>query len=271
MFWKISLFLILLFRLSEGQFYSQDNTKRNYFLRDEISEYSIWWGKPFFASPQKIIKAGSGILTAKIRTQKLQNILVIESDAKSYGIIGAFYSIDNHSVTIANPETFEPISTHQLLTQGDYYRKTDINFNCKNKTISYSDFLRKNGAMKANIDSINIPNCAGIFDIISAFFKVRTMNLNPPDTIFVNVFDTDHKIFSLPVIVLRKEIISTIFGKKTACVVIQPLLGDYAAMFIKTGSLFLWFTDDDNKILVKAETEIKIGKVIVQLERFTAE
>jgi len=255
----LALFLFCFFLQVQSQ---------SYVFLDEYAEYSIWWGKPFFASPQKIIKAGRAVLTAKIRTKDRQNILIVESSAESNGIVNAFYSINNHSQTIMNSESFMPISTIQLLTQGSYYRQTDIDFDCENKIISYKDFLRKDGVMKANVDSVKIPDCAGIFDIISAFFKVRTMDLNPPDTIFINVFDTDHKIFSLPVIILKRDTIETIFGEKTACVVVQPMLHDYAAMFIKTGSLILWFTEGENKILVKAETEVKIGKVIVQLKKY---
>lgn len=241
------------------------------YFQNESAEYSIWWGKPFTIFPQKIIKAGSGELKSKIRKSDSSRVLIIEAYAKSSVFINAFYPVDNYSKVVVNPENLWPIFTHQIFEQKDIYRITDIDFNHQNKFLFFKDFLRKKSEVNIKIDSLTFENYPEIFDIVSALYKVRTLSLITGDTLNLDVFDTDHKVFQLKIVVIKRDTIKTIFGKNTKCVVIEPILGNYAGLFIKNGALVLWFTDDDKRVLVKAELNIKIGKVIVELAKYQNE
>jgi hypothetical protein len=99
-------------------------------------------------------------------------------------------------------------------------------------------------------------------NVISAFWYIRTFRLTPGKTLNFRVAD-DGKNMNVKVEVLRRERIKTLKGEFNT-VVLKPTV-EIGGIFQPMGNVFFWLTDDDRKMFVRMEAEIKIGKVIGQL------
>lgn len=116
-------------------------------------------------------------------------------------------------------------------------------------------------------DSFNVPNY--VHDIVSAFYYVRTLNLQAMkknETIYMKNFFED-STFTLGVKMLGKQIVEVEAGKFN-CLVIEPLVSQ-GGLFKKEGRLMIWVTDDERKIAVKVGTQIAIGFVGAELTKYS--
>jgi uncharacterized protein DUF3108 len=102
-------------------------------------------------------------------------------------------------------------------------------------------------------------------NVISAFYYLRNFQLVPGKTIHFRVAD-DGKNMVVKVEILRREKIKTLKGEFNT-VVVKPTV-EIGGIFQPMGNVFFWLTDDDRKMFVRMEAEIKIGKVIGQLRNF---
>lgn len=109
-------------------------------------------------------------------------------------------------------------------------------------------------------------------DILSSFYYTREQDLNKNKELFINI-TTDKNNYIAKVIVHKKVKIKTIFGKKTECLVIEPILaGD--AIFKQTGKILIWVTNDEKKIPVLLKSKFIIGSfkaVLREIEYVEAE
>lgn len=103
-------------------------------------------------------------------------------------------------------------------------------------------------------------------DILSAFYYVRNQELTVGDTISINV-TVDGRNVVTKVIIHELENIETIFGKKTECLVIEPILTT-EAVFKQTGRIKIWLTNDADKIPVKMESKITFGSFKAFLDKY---
>jgi hypothetical protein len=93
-------------------------------------------------------------------------------------------------------------------------------------------------------------------DILSAFYWARTQQLTPGDSLLINV-TVDGRSNVAKVVVHGIEEMDTIFGTKR-CIKIEPLvIGE--SLFKQTGAIYIWLTDDEQKIPVLLESKIIFG------------
>lgn len=108
-----------------------------------------------------------------------------------------------------------------------------------------------------------------IHDIVSAFFYVRTMNLKAlknGEVFFLENF-IDEKVYKLGVKIHTREIVEVPCGK-FKCIKIEPLVTE-GGLFKSEGKIYVWLTDDENKIPVKVATKILIGYVSSVLVKYS--
>lgn len=108
-----------------------------------------------------------------------------------------------------------------------------------------------------------------VHDIVSAFFYVRTMdlqNMKKGEKIYLKNF-YDDSTYTLAVEVMGRETIEVDAGK-FRCIVIKPLVVE-GGLFKSEGHIYIWLTDDDRKIPVKVATKILIGYVGAELVKYS--
>ena len=101
-------------------------------------------------------------------------------------------------------------------------------------------------------------------DMLSAFFYSRTLNKevlkNSPDNIFEIPIFIDEEIYNIKVRYLGNELVETHWGL-VDCMLFQPYM-QRGRIFEKEEEMKIWITDDENRILVKAETAIWAGIIL---------
>jgi hypothetical protein len=75
-------------------------------------------------------------------------------------------------------------------------------------------------------------------------------------SVFINIFD-NKKVWKTEVQVLRKERIRVPAGEFNT-IVVKPILKS-EGIFLKTGDIYIWATDDDVKLPVKLKSKAVIG------------
>lgn len=103
------------------------------------------------------------------------------------------------------------------------------------------------------------------YDIMSAFYYVRTLNLSemPKGTVFYldNFFkDTTYRLG----VRIHGKTTEEVDAGKFRCIVIEPLVVE-GGLFKSEGSIYIWLTDDARKIPIKVATKIPIGFVEAKL------
>ena len=113
-----------------------------------------------------------------------------------------------------------------------------------------------------NGDRISIPLEPETFDIYSSFYYVRHQPLEPGRSLYINVLD-GKKLQRIEIRVLRRERIKVPAGEFDT-LVIEPMVKPEGVFEGKRGA-YIWLTDDERRIPVKAQTKVRLGSVTAVL------
>ncbi len=193
--------------------------------------------------------------TASLEIVDNDKNLKIISTARSANWISLFYTVEDRiESSLCKNFNFSSIgqpSTYRVkIREGKHRRDKEIIFNHENNKAKYIDYL--NNKRK----EYDIPTF--IFDPLSSFYYIRTLDLNVGESVFVTIFDSK-KIWNVEVQVLRKEKIILPVGTFNT-IVIKPLLRS-EGIFSRKGDIYIWLTDDIKRIPVKLQTEVAVGHV----------
>ncbi|MCL7989395.1 DUF3108 domain-containing protein [Sphingobacterium sp. lm-10] len=167
---------------------------------------------------------------------------------------GAFslYTVKNKYESYINKKTLMPYLYVENIQEGSYRREEYASFDHKNKTVT-----GKKGTFKSNQPQF--------FDLVSAYYFARNLdfsNLKKGDKFNINYFLSD-EISQLSVEYVGIEKVKTALGM-LECIKLSPEISP-GRIFKKDSKLYLWVTNDGNRIPVKAHVEILIGSVTLEL------
>jgi hypothetical protein len=180
---------------------------------------------------------------------------------KTKGAFNLFFKVIDRYESYIDEKALLPWLFIRRVNEGGYIINQDVTFN-QNKKVAYFKDL-KNGR------TANVTVPANVQDLVSAIYYCRSIDLSTYNINqdFSVKFLLDDTVFSTKVLFLGKETVSTSIGK-IRCIKIKPQ--------VLTGSVFkdpypviLWVSDDKNKIPVKAESEILVGKVKLELINYS--
>ena len=153
--------------------------------------------------------------------------------------------------------TFEPQKFTRSVNEGDFKLYYDYRFN--NKTEKATVYDDKIDHSKKSI--IDFPNCS--YDVITSVYYARTLdysNVNYNDTIQLSMM-VDKKIYNdLYIRYLGTETIEDQYGKKHDCIKFSPQLIE-GTLFKEGESMYIYVTNDKNRIPIYIEAEIVVGSV----------
>lgn len=103
-------------------------------------------------------------------------------------------------------------------------------------------------------------------DYVSAFYSARSQ---PWDPGFEYVFPMAHEKKQVEGVVsfVRRETIRTILGKIPA-VVVRPRVRENGE-FKGSSEIYIWFSDDSRRVVLKLEAKVKVGSVFVTLREYS--
>jgi len=209
--------------------------------RRELLKYDLYWSGVFVGKAELEAFRGEGSVT-------------FLSKARSAGIISAFYTVDDfaQSILLHGQPVFFRFKQHEGKKRGT----KETRFDYETKKISFVHETR-------NIRSEHDLTATGIWDILSAFYHVRMQPLEVGKKVGVDVFDSG-TFARIGVDVLRKESITVPDVGTFGAIIIRPLV-ETEGLFSKKGDIYIWLSDDDQRIPLRVETVVPIGAVTAEL------
>lgn len=208
------------------------------------------------------LKAGSASLEIKRQDKGLKII----STAKSARWVSVFYPVRDRVESLlgtlvegigdtGKKESIDlgiglPLNYHIKTREGRYRKDMEFVFDQDAGKVMHIDHLKKERL------EFDVPD--RIYDPLSAFYQVRTMELTVGNSVYVPVFDSK-KVWNLEVKVLRKERLKTPVGTFDT-IVIKPLMKS-EGIFKKKGDIYIWLTDDEKRIPVLVKSKIAVGSI----------
>jgi len=203
-----------------------------------------------------------GIITAAEATIKVTNsdlkfdgkpTYKLTVDAQTSGTFDVFYKIRDHYDSYIDKTTLLPYFYQENIREASYKRQDKARFNQDAKKVV------------SNKGTFNAPTNQ-TFDLVSAYYFARSLDitkLKTGDNFKLNYFLQD-EVSALQIEYVGKETIKTKLGN-IRCLKFSPSIKP-GRIFKKDSRLYLWVTDDGNRVPVKAQVEILVGAVTMELK-----
>jgi len=206
--------------------------------------YSLsWTGIPVGTATQEIVDEG-----------EMRRIF---STARSNDWLSTFFPVDDRTESLLEKSGSFPGKTRSfkmLFKEGRRVRDREIRFNSATKSAHFHD--RKSG------EHLDIALEPETFDIYASFYYVRYQPLVPGKSIYINVLDSK-KLHRIEIRVLKRERITVPAGDFDT-IKIEPMVKPEGVFEGKRGA-YIWLTDDERRIPVKAQTKVAVGSVTAVL------
>ncbi|MCA6435478.1 MAG: DUF3108 domain-containing protein [Bacteroidetes bacterium] len=221
--------------------------QNNAFKEGEVLSYRMHYGP---------VNAGVAILEVKPD-------LIEVSGRKVYHIVGTgfttgttdwFFKVRDKYETYMDKDALLPWMFVRNVNEGGYKFSQNYTFNHYTKKVDVG------GGEKFDVP-------AGVQDMVSAFYSARNLDLNTAkdgDIFTLNCF-LDKEIWPLKIKFIGRETIETDLGKVKA-LKFRPIV-QKGRVFKKEEDLNVWISDDDNHIVLKAQADVLIGSIKMELTK----
>lgn len=223
-------------------------------LQGELLEYEIGYG---------FMTAGEASLVTRPSVDPSQIEFI--TLAQNNGFFESVYPVRDTIVTRVSRPGLVPSYFRKVVHEGSYHAKSQILFDNKNSRAALSDTVfESDGRVRRSFDTTVVLD--GVYHcIISAFYQVRAMYLEPGKVGYFSAVSGKKK-YKMKVICHRRETIS-VQGGTFPCLVVEPILeGD--GIFQSKGSLTIWLSDDSRRLPVLMKSKIAVGSIRAELKSF---
>jgi hypothetical protein len=181
---------------------------------------------------------------------------------ESAGLVSKLFKVeDDYTATLNQALCVQ--SAHLVTHEGSRQRETRITFDAEAKKASYLERDRiKNTTLLAQ--EISIPPC--VHDVIGGLFFLRTLNLEPGQSVEVPVSDGKKAVMAKVEAQSREEVKTPAGTFKTVRYELYLFNG---VLYKRPAHLNIWLTDDRRKLPVqlRVRMQIAIGTITLQLEK----
>ena len=226
-----------------------------------VGQIEIKTGEPVFKVGEELnYKLKYGFITAAEadlhveESEKKFNghpVFHIVADGKTAGTFDFFFKVRNRYESYVDQTSLLPYFYTENRHEANYKHSDNVTFNQQDEKIT--------------ADKGIFPFKGKVFDFLSAYYFSRSIdvsNLKIGDTFDLKYFLEDG-VHTLSITYVGKEKVSCVLGQ-FSCLKFSPTILP-GRVFKKDSRLFLWITDDNNRIPVKARVDILIGSVTMDL------
>ena len=241
---KLTVLLLLI--LSSGLTIAQElpNRKDPVFKGGEELKYRFRYG---------FITAAEATLRVKDSDVKFDNrpVFQLTAEGRTAGTFNVFYKVRNRYDSYVDKTDLAPYLYTENIKEGNYRRNDKARFYQDQKKI-----VSNKGNFKGDGQT---------FDIVSAYYFARSLDLSKirQGDKFIMDYFLDDAVTDLTIQYVGKERVKTSMGTFN-CLKFSPSIQP-GRIFRKDSKLYLWITDDNNRIPVKAQVEILVGSVTMEL------
>ena len=172
-------------------------------------------------------------------------------DGKTAGTFDVFYKVRNRYESYIDETTLLPYYYTENRHEASYKHTDNVTFDHQNEKIK-----AKKGVY---------PLKGKVFDFVSAYYFARSIDISrikPGDKFNMKYF-LDDGIYELNITYVGKEKVNSDIGYFN-CLKFSPTIIP-GRIFKKSSKLYLWITDDKNRIPVKAHVDLVVGGVTMDL------
>jgi hypothetical protein len=216
---------------------------------------------PVFKAGEKLqYKLKYGIFTAAEANLRVENspikfngkpALHIIADGKTAGTFDVFYKVRNRYESYIDPVTLKPYLYTEDRHESDYKHTDKVSFDHENNKITANKGVF---AFKGNV-----------FDFPSAYYFARNLDVSKMKVgqKFNIQYFLEDGVQTLGITFAGREQVKCSMGKFN-CLKFNPTIIP-GRIFKKNSKLYLWITDDQNRIPVKAKVEVVVGSLTMDL------
>lgn len=221
-----------------------DNLDKAVFGVGEQLDYKLKYG---------IFTAAEANLKVEESTQKFDGkpAYHIIAEGKTAGTFNVFYKVRNRYESFVDKNTLMPYYYTENRKEGSYKHTDKVTFN------------HKDGKIKADKGEFEFKG--QMFDFVSAYYFARSLDISKikvGQTIDMPYFLEDG-IHKLSITYMGKEQVKCSMGTFN-CLKFNPTIIP-GKIFKKNSKLYLWITDDANRIPVRAHVEVIVGSLTMDL------
>lgn len=207
-------------------------------------------------------------LSFKVASDPQQkNCMLFQAEAASKG---GLMKLVSYSMRQKFDSTVEMTGNYRILQtirydeQDERIRQGEAKFDYLKEQLTYSETDPKNpnAAPRMIMSELDAP----AQDLVSAFYYLRRQPLEVGKNLTVAISDAG-VVYQIPVRVVARERITTLFGKVWTLRVEPEIFGEKRLINDNEGKLTVWFTEDARHIPVRAQVQSKIGKIEIKLRR----
>jgi hypothetical protein len=241
---KLILFSFLLFACSSIFAQAVKNNGEPVFKVGERLDYRLRYG---------FITAAEASLRVEETTALFDNnpVFHLLAEGRTAGSFNVFYKVRNRYDSYVDKKTMTPYLYTENIREANYRRNDKARFYQNEKKVV------------SNKKTFNVSGQT--FDVVSAYYFARNLNiasLKEGDSFSLDYFLGD-TISKMDIQYVGKEVVKTSLGY-LRCIKFSPSIQP-GRIFRKNSKLYLWITDDANRIPVKAHVEILVGSVTMEL------
>ena len=244
--------ILLNFLFLSGGISAQSQTLRKInnkaFKPGEILEFRIHYG---------LVDAGIARLEVKNKMHSINNRSAyhVVGIGNTTGAFDWFFKVRDRYETYIDKDALVPWIFIRRVDEGGYIINQDITFNHYEKT--------------ATSAKLTIPVPENVQDLVSAFYYARTLDYANAKIGAIFPFHAylDDEVFSMKIKYVGKEQIKTRLGTFN-CIKFRPMLLQ-GRVFKDEEDMTVWVTDDENRIVVRAEAKILIGSIKMDLDGYS--
>ncbi|MBC7914353.1 MAG: DUF3108 domain-containing protein, partial [Pyrinomonadaceae bacterium] len=199
------------------------------------------------------VTAAEATLSVLASDLKFDNLPVYHllAQGKTSGSFDIFHKVRNRYNSYVHQTELTPFLYTETIREGNYKRNDKARFHQDQKKV-----VSNKGTFTGKEQT---------FDIISAYYFARSLDLSnvKANAKFKMTYFLNDGLSDLEIIYIGKERIKTNMGYFN-CHKFNPSI-QAGRVFRDDSKLYLWITDDGNRIPVKAQVEILVGTVTMEL------
>jgi len=200
------------------------------------------------------VPAGTGSFFTTMEKMNGRSVYHITGTGRTLSSYEWAYKANDTYETYVDVETFQPLQFIRNVHEGNYKKYQKVSF------------IKSANTAVSNEGTYKVPAC--VHDVVSSVFYARNVDYNslkPGDKVPFSVF-LDNEVFGMYIRYMGKETITTKYGKFKA-IKIKPLTIK-GTIFEGGEKMNVWITDDANRVPIRVESPIIVGKVKIEMTSF---
>ncbi len=203
-------------------------------------------------------------LTFSVSQPESPGDIVVKAEARSKGTLLKMFRFsflqEIESTFAAHDARAKATKKHDV--QKERIRDSEAIFDYKESRVTYTETDPKEPMRPPRKIASSIGN--ETFDMVSGIYRLRMLPLSVGALFNLSVSDSG-LVYEVPVKITARELQKTVLGK-VMCFRVEPQVFGPGRLIEREGSMFIWITDDQRRVPVRAQVNSPIGRIEIKLQ-----